>query len=64
MTFACYSIRDSKITHWLIVGVDSTSDELENKSIVSRNVRIHKRDPLVHQSGLRCTLTNKSRIRG
>ena len=35
-------------THGLVVGVDSTLDELKDKSVVVGNISIHKCDPLVH----------------
>jgi len=35
------------VTHRFVVGVDGTLDELEDKSVVTGNVSIHKRNPLV-----------------
>jgi hypothetical protein len=35
------------ITYRLVVRVDSSLDELKDKSVVTGNVSIHKRNPLV-----------------
>lgn len=35
------------VTHRFVVGVDDTLDELEDKSVVTANVSIHKCNPLV-----------------
>lgn len=35
------------VTHRFVVGVDDTLDELENKSVVTANVSIHKCNPLI-----------------
>jgi hypothetical protein len=51
------------ITHRLVVGGDGTLDELEDKGVVAGNVSVHKRNPLIDQSGIRDSLTNECRIR-
>lgn len=51
------------ITHRLVVRVDSSFDELKDKSVVMGNVSVHKRHPLVDLSGVRESTTNESRVR-
>ena len=36
------------ITHGLVIGVNSTLDELKDKGVVTGDIRIDKRNPLVN----------------
>ena len=40
--------REGMVTHRFVVGVDDTLDELEDKSVVTADVSIHKCNPLVN----------------
>jgi hypothetical protein len=51
------------ITHRLVVGVDSTLDELKDQGVVVGNVSIDKRNPLIDYGVLRGSMTNEGRVR-
>jgi hypothetical protein len=51
------------VTHGLVIGVDCTLDELNDKGVVTGNVSIDKRNPLVNQSALGGSRTNEARVR-
>ncbi len=52
------------MAHRLIVRVDGTLDKLKNKGVVAGNVRVHKRNPLVNQSGFRSSVTDQGGVGG
>jgi len=39
--------RERMVTHRFVVGVDGALDELEDKGVVTGNVGVHERNPLV-----------------
>ena len=51
------------IAYRLVVGADSTLDELKDKGVVTGNVSVDKCNPLVNQSTLRGSMTNESGVR-
>lgn len=51
------------VTHGLVVGADVTLDELKDKGVVTGNISIDKRDPLVNQGAFCGSMPNESRVR-
>jgi hypothetical protein len=50
------------MTHGLVVGANVTLDELKDKGVVTGNISIDKRNPLVNKGAFRGSVPNESGV--
>ena len=51
------------ITHGLVVRVNSTLDKLKDKGVVTGNISIDKRNPLVNEGAFRGPMSKESGVK-
>ena len=55
--------QEEMMTHRLVVGANVTLDELKDKGVVTGNISVDERDPLVHEGAFRGSTPNESGVR-